>query len=73
MNQQYVIACRYEDGKLGFIFNFDPIIWGWEYHNAKVFYDYDEVSKVFEDNSEIFDLTIKSTQVKSVFILPVTI
>lgn len=68
---KYVIACRYNNGKLGFIFNLDPIIWVWECKNAKVYTDWDEVSNVFEENTSVFDKTISSTDISSIFIKPV--
>lgn len=72
MDSKYVIASRYSDGKLGYVTNFDPILWGWELNDGKIYDDWEEITNVFEKNCPAFQAILDSTDIVSIFIKTVS-
>lgn len=67
-NFHYVLACRYNDGKLGYITNLNPILWGWNIEKAKIFIYKEDAESALEENKPVFEQTIKNTDIESIFI-----
>lgn len=64
----YVLACRYSSGKLGYITNLNPILWGWDIGEAKTFIFWEDIVSALEENGPVFEQTIQNTDIESIFI-----